>query len=192
MRVFCIEGCHGVGKSTLLAGLAKEYIVLDEMFTDMPAYEFLSSQSLPMEFIWVANWFNRLLRIYERKGDAVVFADRSPYSAVYYSKASPETQERLRQLIRGMIHELAAKGIVIKTVCLKVKKDLLWKRIQARLEREPERARYNEGSYAWMEQTWNFFAAFPWDYVVENNEELRGNPQVYLWRKLTDVGIAIK
>ena len=43
MKVLCIEGCHGVGKSSLLANLQQDFIVLDEMFTDMPSYDYISS-----------------------------------------------------------------------------------------------------------------------------------------------------
>lgn len=44
-----------------------------------------------MEQIWVANWFNRLLNLREQmtENEKLIIADRSPLSAVYYSKASP-------------------------------------------------------------------------------------------------------
>ena len=53
--------------------------------------------------------------------------------------------------------ELQRHGIEIITVCIKVQKETLYKRILERLEREPFRLRYNEDSYAWMEKTWNFY-----------------------------------
>lgn len=191
MKVLCIEGCHGVGKSSLLANLQQHFVVLDEMFTDMPSYDYISSQSLPMEFIWVANWFNRLLSVYENDYHPVVFADRSPYSAVYYSKTSPVIQESLKNLIRAMTDELAQKNIILETVCVTVKKEILWERIQRRLEREPFRAKYNEGSYEWMEQTWDFFDKFPWDYVIDNSAEIQGELGDHLINKLDKIGACI-
>ena len=44
MKVFCVEGCHGVGKSSLLEGLRGcGYVVLDEGFMNVPSYPFISS-----------------------------------------------------------------------------------------------------------------------------------------------------
>jgi hypothetical protein len=62
-------------------------------------------------------------------------------------------------------------GIDIYTVCVKVKRDLLWSRIMDRLEREPHRLKYNEHKREWMESVSNFYDNFKWDLYVDNNEQ---------------------
>ena len=44
MKIICLEGCHGVGKTSIIndLSLAGE-IVLDEMFIDMPSFSFIPS-----------------------------------------------------------------------------------------------------------------------------------------------------
>ncbi|CAL6011105.1 Nucleoside/nucleotide_kinase [Hexamita inflata] len=192
MKVFCVEGCHGVGKSSLLEGLQQSYPVLDEMFTDMPSYNFISSQSLPMEFIWVANWFQRLLKIYTTDYHPIVFADRSPYSAVYYSKSGSETQNQLKLLIKSMTLELKNHGIQIETICVQVSKNILWNRICQRLQLQQFRLQYNEDSYEWMEKTWQFFNDFDWDHRITNDEEIVTDLGDHLINKLQEVGIVVE
>ena len=55
-------------------------------------------------------------------------------------------------------------------VHLRTDPDLLWQRISARLALEPGREHYNEGSRAWMEQTFSWYDSQPWDYVINNND----------------------
>ena len=52
---------------------------------------------------------------------------------------------------------------------MQVERSILWSRIQDRLAREPERVKYNEGSFEWMEKTQDFYEHFDWDMTVENN-----------------------
>jgi hypothetical protein len=68
-----------------------------------------------------------------------------------------------------MIDELREHDVHIFNVHLDVKKEVLWERIQARLEREPERSAYNEDDYSWMEKTVDFYSGRQWDYTVSNN-----------------------
>ncbi len=98
--------------------------MLDEAFVDMPEFS-LHPQTLVMEGIWVAKWIERCLQkqkeVRERTGtdQTIFFADRSPYSAVFYARGpegkmlEPLIQAQLKQL-----HELA--GITIITVYVKV------------------------------------------------------------------------
>ena len=60
---------------------------------------------------------------------AVVFADRSPYSAVFYAKTTEQNAELLRKLIASIARELAAHDIELFTFCVKVDKQVLWERI---------------------------------------------------------------
>lgn len=140
MKIICLEGCHGVGKTTLINDLQRSgQIVLDEMFLDMPTYKVIQSQSLTMETLWVSKWMNRLLELRDKHASETLFADRSPYSAIYYSKSSPQNQQILKTLIDEQIRILKQHNIFVFTVCLVVNHDLLWKRILCRLEFEPER-----------------------------------------------------
>jgi thymidylate kinase len=173
MIVICIEGSHGSGKSTLCKRFESAgYEVLDEAFLDMPDYA-LHPQSLLMETAWVCSWFQRILKHAKDESNAmavdangrqkVFIADRSPFSAVYYSKNKGEL---LEPLIREHICEVkAAANIEIHTLLVNVEKEVLWNRIQQRLLREPERAKYNEGNREWMERTVKFYQTFEWDMV---------------------------
>ena len=139
----------------------------DEGFMNMPDYA-LHPQSLLMETSWVCSWFTRLLKhnagVAEGAPPRVVFVDRSPFSAVFY--ASNNTGGLLTPVIQEHIKEMRAVGIEIVTLNLHVDRDMLWKRICARLEEEPERMRFNESSRVWMETTLDFYDSFEWDETV--------------------------
>ncbi|KAH0572245.1 Nucleoside/nucleotide kinase [Spironucleus salmonicida] len=169
MNVICLEGCHGVGKSTICEHLIEQgEIVLDEMFIDMPHYDIIHSQSLTMEFIWVANWFNRLLRLYEQHKGKTIYADRSPYCALYYSKCTESEQAAFKQLIYSQIQEMSKVGIKITTVNISVDSEILWVRIQDRLAKEPFRRNFSEDSRDWMDKTYKWYQSFTWDFNIDN------------------------
>lgn len=173
MYVVCLEGCHGVGKSTLLSVLEKRgFTTLDEAFLDQPKYA-LHPQTLTMEVVWVSNWFMRLLKLkhdLEIEGkttNTIFFADRSPYSAVFYSKSS--YSNHLEGVIRGQIEELSRMAnIHVVTVRLSADRDIIWHRITERLKVEPERKKFNENKREWMEETMNWYDSFHWDITVDN------------------------
>ncbi|GKT27431.1 hypothetical protein ADUPG1_000039 [Aduncisulcus paluster] len=168
MIVLCLEGCHGSGKSTILKEFQKRgFNVLDEAFLDMPSFE-LHPQTLTMEFVWVAHWFTRILRLHTEcppsKRDSMVYiADRSPYSACFYARTGGEL---LGPVIQKQIKELTSNGIYIFAALLNVEKKLLWKRISDRLAREPYRKKFNEGSREWMEKTYKFYESQTWNLIV--------------------------
>lgn len=140
---------------------------------DMPAYA-LHPQSLLMETTWVCSWFERLLEKAstldsDERRRAVFVADRSPFSAVFYSRRKGHL---LEPLIREHIEEVREEAAVhIVTVHLQVEPELLWGRIQERLVREPFRARYREGEREWMETAQCFYDGFGWDITLCNGEE---------------------
>jgi hypothetical protein len=77
----------------------------------------------------------------------------------------------LEDVIRAQIEELKMNAdIDLFTVSMGVKEDLLWSRIQDRLRRCPERVKYNEHSYEWMQETLRFYNNFKWDMTLENND----------------------
>ncbi|KAG1695981.1 hypothetical protein DVH05_018968 [Phytophthora capsici] len=168
--VVALEGCHGCGKTALCEEFeAQGYDILDEAFMDMPAYA-LHPQSLLMETSWVCSWFERVLRLADRvkAGRKQVFiADRSPFSAVLYSANG----HLLEPVIRAQMKEVQDyAGVQFYTVHVLVERELLWRRICARLELEPERLRLNEHKREWMEETLAFYESFTWDLTVTNDE----------------------
>ena len=141
----------GCGKTAICEEFSEaDFWVLDEGFMDMPAYA-LHPQSLLMETTWVCQWFTRLLKkMSENKAagggvpgmEQVFIADRSPFSACFYSRRGGEL---LDPVIREQIKEVReAAGIEVYTVYVKVEKEVLWNRIQSRLQNEPERKKYDE------------------------------------------------
>eukprot|EP00007_Cunea_sp_BSH-02190019_P001419 CAMPEP_0174245114 /NCGR_PEP_ID=MMETSP0417-20130205/37725_1 /TAXON_ID=242541 /ORGANISM="Mayorella sp, Strain BSH-02190019" /LENGTH=236 /DNA_ID=CAMNT_0015324867 /DNA_START=23 /DNA_END=733 /DNA_ORIENTATION=+ len=174
MIVVCLEGCHGSGKSRLSEQFRSAgYEVLDEGFLDMPSFS-LHPQCLVMESIWVSNWIQRLLQKQKDMGKAasrtIFFADRSPYSAIFYAK---QNGHLLHPLIKAQLAELKVLADVhIFTVYLKVDRELLWSRIQQRLKEEPHRRNYDEHRREWMETTVAFYERLSktWDFEIHNNE----------------------
>ncbi|CAE7221031.1 unnamed protein product [Symbiodinium sp. KB8] len=170
--VVALEGCHGAGKSELLGQFAKRgYHVLDEGFLDMPEYA-IHPQSLLSETCWVCSWFERLLKLKQTATaggvPAVVFADRSPLSAVYYGHSG----HLLEPVIRAHMVEVEQQADVhIVTAHVLVEQELLWERIQARLLREPHRARLQEGRKQWMQDTLTWYTDFEWDITVRNGKQ---------------------
>jgi thymidylate kinase len=174
LTIVCIEGCHGSGKTHVLHSLKDAgHHVIDEGFLDMPDMA-LTPQSFTMELVWVAEWFRRVLMIYKAETccvgarDKTIYADRSPYSALFYAPRG----DLMRETIKQAIAELEGVNIIIKTVYVKVDDAILWGRIQRRLAADPSRAKYNEGSRQWMDQTVKFYEDNKdlWDHTVENND----------------------
>lgn len=173
--VVCLEGCHGSGKTELCKQLASQgFAVLDEAFMDMPSFPSLHPQSLAMEMLWVSKWFERLLRwTTTTSKQSVLFADRSPYSAVLYTRHAADGATQLERLIGLLLKELEATAhIEIVSVLVAVDAALLWARIQARLVREPQRARLAEADMDWFVRTLDFYQsrAKLWNYRVTNDK----------------------
>jgi thymidylate kinase len=171
MLVICIEGAHGSGKTELVELFRSAgYPVLDEMFMQsQPHMESLEAQSMVREAAWVTHWFERILR-YNRENPAVpiVVSDRSPYSAVVYANQG----EQLKASIATQIQELEQfTPVRVRTVLVEVEPSIHWQRICSRLEREPERARYNEGDEKWMWTVRNRYDQLRdvWTVFVNNN-----------------------
>ncbi|GIQ81924.1 hypothetical protein KIPB_002968 [Kipferlia bialata] len=188
MLVICLEGCHGAGKSQLIESFKSTYgedTVLDEAFMDMESWA-LEPQTLTMELRWVSQWFTRLLKLKEQLGDdahkQIFFADRSPYSAVFYSRTSQVNRDALQTVIAGQIDEIRTKSnIHVVTVHLSCEPDALWARIQERLTREPFRRQYMEHKVEWMKQTLAWYTQFgEWDITIDNTTGTAGGVLVQL------------
>ena len=167
-------GKTGCGKTELCATFASAgFAVLDEGFLDMPCPS-AHPQSLVMEAAWVSAWFQRVLAAHEQDPARVMIADRSPLSAVFYTRAGQGAL--LDPLIRGMYADLAEAGVEIYTVYLQVKPATLWSRIQRRLLNEPDRVLYKEDSREWMETVLSFYEQYNnWDFVIDNSVDDRAS-----------------
>ena len=170
MKVICIEGCHGCGKTELISILGNKYNVLDEGFLDMPKFT-LPPQSFTMEFIWMSKWIERVLKLQLDDPKGVYFADRSPFSVLFYAPGG----DILESTINNAINDLKTYAdIEIITVYIDVDNNILWDRIQKRLKKEPERQKYNEHKYSWMEKTLEFYKKnnHLWKHKIENNNNI--------------------
>ncbi|KAG9410920.1 hypothetical protein AC1031_018947 [Aphanomyces cochlioides] len=158
----------GSGKTSLCNEFAAlGFRILDENFLDMPAHS-LHPQTLFMETKWVCSWFDRVLSL-SLKPHAdrhVYFADRSPFSAVFYAAHG----KLLEPIIRAQMEEITQfADIQFVTMHVTVERELLWRRIKNRLQLEPERIRYNEHKRSKMEDCLAFYHSFQWDMQVEND-----------------------
>jgi len=59
-KIFCIEGIHGVGKTTYLEQVRSDnpddVVVLGEVFIDGEHHENLPRQGMCNEMRWIVNW----------------------------------------------------------------------------------------------------------------------------------------
>jgi thymidylate kinase len=149
------------------------FATLDEAFLDMPSYENLHPQSVLMEMNWICAWFQRILQEASRSdGKRVVIVDRSPLSAVFYTRNGQG--KLLLPIIAAQIKELREVGIEVFTVHVKCATDVLWNRVQRRLSLEPERALYKEDSKEWLLEVQTFYNNFnQWDFTVDNSVDDR-------------------
>ncbi len=188
LHIFCLEGVHGCGKSTVAKKLKyllpNRIALLDEAFIlqpDQHSFDYtqlLHPQSVTLESKWVIDWFLRAMQLKSQVGsqDVVYIADRSPYTACFYSRNGQGMS--LLPMIQSIQRELEQEcQIHIHTVCLQVSNlEHLWERVSKRLEREPFRRQYNEHSKEWLCTLAKQYENFPyWDFVLENsylNEEM--------------------
>jgi thymidylate kinase len=169
MIIVALEGCHGCGKTELCELFASRgYACLDEGFLDMPPNA-LHPQTLTMELAWVSAWMQRILAEAQLDSSRVIITDRSPFSAVFYTRGGRGAL--LAAVIEECLEELRQAGIEFYTVHMQVEAEALWARIQNRLVQEPERALYKENSRAWMDEVKRFYDSFGhWSFTVDNSK----------------------
>ena len=82
------------------------------------------------------------MRLSSSSSRQIIVADRSPLSAVFYSRSHGLL---LEPLIRQYTADLAATaGVTVVTAHLRTPRPLLWDRIQSRLRAEPHRLALKE------------------------------------------------
>lgn len=175
LEVFCLEGCHGAGKSTIAAALKRQgYVVLDEGFMDMETHG-LNPQSTTVSAAWVCRWFERVLRLNHPTETKLVFADRSPFSTCIYADNGDTI---IDPLFAQCLCEANALGVRLTVVHVQVEREVLWGRITERLTLEPARADYKENSSEWMDYVLGRYAAVlgKWDrkYVLQGGRPEAG------------------
>lgn len=171
MKIVCIEGPHGCGKTMIIDALKDRGLnVLDEGFLNMPEFA-LNPQSHTMEFIWISQWITRALELQKKNVGTepsanIYYADRSPFSALLYANQG----SLLESSLKCMMDELAVAGIEIITCYISVHENVLWKRISDRLLLEPSREKYNEGSREWMDKVVKFYESHKnlWQHEIPN------------------------
>ena len=162
-HVIALEGAQGVGKTTLLSHLKSSFDTEDEVFVDVAASD-LNPQGFLSEATWVAGWFQRVIK---NESPTVLFIDRSPHSAVLYAKAH---NDLIASMVAVGIRELAEIGICIHTVNVRVPEEELWRRVTERLERCPERVKYNEGDREWLRTCIGFYEQKTWEKTIDNTD----------------------
>ena len=181
MKVFviCIEGIHGVGKSTVCDRLREEnnpYHFLKEGFLNQDELYGFHEQSLMMESQWVHAWFRNIFRLVEtiekKEGGEplIIITDRSPYSGGIYAKRNGRT---LMTMVKKLMEECErTRNIHILTVCLRRERGNVWKDVGKRLENEPFRKKFKEDDPLHFEYCWKqYYKTYTsyWDYVFGDN-----------------------
>jgi thymidylate kinase len=167
IKIYCIEGCHGSGKTKIVERLKSEgESVLDENFIGMPSLG-IPPQSFTMELIWICRWFERALQLAANPG--VYFADRSPFSAILYA----EWGVLLKPIIAQNLVDLKRAGIDIVNIYISVDEEVLWQRISSRLILEPARKQYNENSREHMARVLEFYKSHEdlWHHIIDNTSD---------------------
>lgn len=178
MKIICLEGPHGSGKTEIINILSRlGYNTLDEGFTSMPKYS-LQPQSFALEFLWVAKWMKRVLGEAEMMklprwrdyytDNSVIFVDRSPFSILFYAPGG----DVMEQTINNLVSDLELVDVEIITVYINVDDDKLWERVQKRLMLEPERSAYKESDKNWLQSAVDFYKSREWSATVSNNSNI--------------------
>lgn len=164
IEVYCFEGVHGAGKTTLINDLKKKgYNTLDEGFIKTPSE--LHPQSFVMEFEWIAAWFKRLRELASKTKSQLFITDRSPYSSIFYTRSGDGGL--FLDLIKTLSLELEKTlNIHIHTVFLWTPLGVLWERINNRLVTEQNRKLFGEDDKEWLQKIYDKYMNFKWDYNV--------------------------
>jgi len=136
--VVLLEGEAGVGKSEVYTALrARGYEGLDEDFGEDVKGDLLHPQSFSRELLWMAAFFQRIrvqcaqhLKKAPGSPPTIIIADRSPASAVLFTKSERAV---MRAAFDVAEHEMRELGIALYYVRLTCAEEPLLQRIQQRL-----------------------------------------------------------
>jgi len=173
VHVICLEGEHGVGKSELFTAL-HTHPRIGEDFIGVPSVEQFHKQDPVCQIDWVKHWFTNLravLRPYWnptsgryidlRSDGRAIVSDRSPYSAAVYARREKDV---VLSTVKMYVREHERLGVRFDVVCLRRDRDDVWSDVLSRLEAEPGREEFDEGSREHFDKTcliydtWDVFA----------------------------------
>lgn len=175
-QVVCIEGIHGVGKSTLKEYIKKEtsYPTVDEGFVNLcdilgiTEFEERCDHMAIREAVWMCNWAVQISKVVneydktigtsdEKERPKYIFCDRSPFSAFIYGKRNYGVNFKgykinldyaLLTLAADTISEVEQQcNVDVHIVCLTLPAIEGFHRVQERLKVEPGRMKFNEDSW---------------------------------------------
>jgi len=163
MHVVFLEGCHGIGKSSIATALRNMgYTVMPEVLPT-PHVDYPSS-SLVYQCRYVTLRLHLILEYCrsvaaQHRSKHVVFADRGFLSSLAY--ASPVHLPHITALVLDAQAALLNAGISFCCVTVDLPKTVVWSRVQQRLLDHPERAAFNEGSYLHFERVYDYYVNCP-------------------------------
>jgi deoxyadenosine/deoxycytidine kinase len=139
-RVFCLEGVHGTGKSTLISKInSKNIFVMPEEELEMPRMGVFEPTSAILEMHWMNTWFQKLM---EMLGDVVndpditvILADRSPWSVAVYA-STPDLRQSFTHIINDAAQEFASHGVHFHLIRVTCSEEVLVSRLKAKLSRD--------------------------------------------------------
>lgn len=148
----CLEGVHGIGKSTLCRFAEQKGInVLKEDF--IPEHSEDGSRTAEidrtgclLQILWMANWFKSALKT--NLPNKVVFCDRSPISCLIYKEKDVMNKEFILAAINEL-EKLGHKFIFFRLTPADL--NFVWQRVQARISLEPYRLEYKEDNKEWLQ-----------------------------------------
>jgi len=175
-----IDGIHAVGKTTQIKKLEsvpeRKYRIVHELFIGQGIDDSFHRQHGFNQFAWlnsrITSIRKRLLPFLRRgryEGDEVVVFDRSLFSACIYSM---EVKDLLEKIVVFFLVELKKKGVEILTVCLKREREDVWRDVQERLKRDPDRGQYREESREHFDACWEKYYKThvqKWDCMYSEN-----------------------
>jgi len=163
--IFCIEGCHGVGKSTVVQYLGSEYHIIPEAFLELKC----DGHHLPLispilQLQWLSNWFIRVARALEEHD--VVVTDRSPYTSICYMKNGYEMEDIISRCLDSLVKDF----VHMKTIHIVGNEKQILLNIQKRMKKEPNRMDVNELNVPHLKKIMKWYdKQVFWDVTLFNN-----------------------
>lgn len=167
MNIVSLIGPIGVGKTTTLKIISDlGYSTMKENYIACDVND-IDNRFLISKWYWIANWFKRVIDLSRSSDAVIVFSDRSPLEAgLWTEQCSP-----LMEALKVSFCELKLLNIQVRHVYLKCDRDILWSRVQERLQNEPHRMKYNENNLDFFNALVKAYDRYNslWDHVVDTS-----------------------
>lgn len=165
MTVLSLIGPSGAGKTTVWKSL-NSLVKLPENYMELNYFQ-MDNRLIMSKWYYIGNWINRVL-MQKNEGTNLLLTDRSPIDTCAYAKEG----DLLFLPILETIKELKTQfDVHIKFIYLKTSLEELNKRIEHRINLEPERKKYNELEMDLTIQAFQFYESHSnlWDYSIESS-----------------------